>query len=39
MQKWLLEEYIGGPEGIGSQDISGMYIDDSWGTSGPSEID
>ena len=26
LQKWFLEEYIGGPEGIGSEDISGMYV-------------
>jgi hypothetical protein len=39
LQKWLKEEYIGGDEGIGHPDISGMYIDDGWGAGGPSEID
>ena len=38
MQDWLVETYIGGPEGIGSPSIDGIFIDDSWG-SGPSEVD
>jgi hypothetical protein len=39
LQKWLVEEYIGGQEGIGNPDISGMYVDDGWSLAGPSEID
>ena len=39
LQKWLMEEYIGGKEGIGHTGISGIFVDDSWTTAGPSEID
>ena len=39
LQKWLVDEYIGGSEGIGSPHISGIFIDDSWAPNGPSEID
>ena len=39
LRKWLLEEYIGGPEGIGAEAISGIFIDDRWTIRGPSEID
>ena len=31
--------YVGGKEGIGHPDISGIFIDDSWSAAGPSEID
>jgi len=39
LRKWLLEEYIGGKEGIGSDAIDGIFIDDTWTKAGPSEID
>ena len=35
---WL-DRYVGGDEGIGHPDISGIFIDDAWSASGPSEID
>eukprot|EP00040_Diaphanoeca_grandis_P030025 m.176861 g.176861 ORF g.176861 m.176861 type:complete len:442 (+) comp31864_c0_seq2:206-1531(+) len=39
LRQWLLDVYIGGNEGIGHPDISGIFIDDSWSAQGPSEID
>lgn len=36
---WLLNEYILGPQGLGSPYIDGFYIDDSWSSKGPSEED
>ena len=38
LHKWLLEEYIGGPTGMGHKDVSGMFLDDQWDLiKGPSE--
>ena len=40
--EWFVEEYFGGPAGMGNADIIGFYIDDDWGNmnpNGPSEMD
>lgn len=40
--EWFVDEYYGGPAGIGNKDIIGFYIDDDWGNmnaNGPSEMD
>lgn len=30
LQKWLVEEYILGPDGVGNENITGVFIDDYW---------
>ena len=40
--EWFVDEYYGGPAGIGNKNIIGFYIDDDWGNmnaNGPSEMD
>lgn len=39
--EWFVDEYYGGPAGIGNPNIIGFYIDDDWGNmnaNGPSEM-
>ena len=39
LRKWLLEQYIGGPAGMGHPDVEGMFLDDIWdAVKGPSEF-
>ena len=36
---WLLDEYIGGANGLGSPNVDFIFLDDEWdATSGPSEV-
>jgi hypothetical protein len=28
LQKWLVDEYILGPNGVGNENISGVFIDE-----------
>jgi len=36
---WLLDEYIGGPNGLGSDAVDFVFLDDQWSpTAGPSEV-
>ena len=40
--EWFIDDYFGGPAGIGNKDIIGFYIDDDWGNmnpNGPSEME
>ena len=40
--EWFVDEYFGGPAGIGNENIIGFYIDDDWGNMnahGPSEME
>merc|ERR1719428_406319 len=40
--EWFVDEYMGGPAGLGNPSIAGFYIDDDWGNMnphGPSEVD
>ena len=40
--EWFVDEYYGGPAGIGNPNIIGFYIDDDWGNmnpNGPSEME
>ena len=30
LQNWLVDEYIGGADGTGNKNISGVFIDDFW---------
>merc|ERR1711948_138448 len=39
--EWFVDEYLGGPAGMGNPSIAGFYIDDDWGgmnPTGPSEM-
>jgi hypothetical protein len=41
MIEWFVDEYLGGPSGLGNPSIAGFYIDDDWGNmnpNGPSEM-
>lgn len=33
--EWFVDEYFGGPAGIGNENIIGFYIDDDWGNMNP----
>ena len=39
LRAWLVNEYVGGAAGLGSPDIDGLFLDDGWGSGGPSEVD
>ena len=39
LQQWLVDDYIGGAEGIGNKDVAGIFLDDTWTPQGPTEED
>jgi len=39
LAEWYVDEYHFGPSGAGNPNIAGFYVDDSWGPSGPTEMD
>ena len=39
LQKFLIEEYIGGQNGVDNSAIDGLFIDDGWSSGNPSEED
>lgn len=38
LRKWLLQDFIGGPEGIQNPNVDGFYLDDGW-SSTPEQIE
>ena len=39
LQQWFIDEFVGGPHGIGSPAIDGFFFDDNFGSHGASEED
>lgn len=39
LQDFLVNHYVGGPNGVDNPAIDGLFIDDDWSTNGPSEED
>lgn len=35
LRSWLLDEYVMGPTGMGNPNVTGLYLDDGWSSSGP----
>lgn len=39
LMQWLLNTWIGGSNAMGNAAVNGLFLDDNWSSSGPSEID